>query len=445
MSSLTADIARDACTLAPGDIPPEARRVARHCMLDLLGVTLAGADDPVTRILRAEAEEEQARPASTVIGTPLRTSVLQAAVINGTASHALDYDDVSLALNGHPTAAILPALLAQAEATGATGEAVMTAFVAGYEAACRIGTLMQPDHYRRGFHNTATIGALGAAIACSRLLGSDTATTQRAIGIAGTLAAGLKHSFGTMCKPLHAGWANRTGLMAARYAMQGMSAREDMLDAAGGFAHVLSRDHNVEGARAEPPGGWHILSNLFKYHAACYNTHAAIDAAREIACQPDFGPDAISSVTVRVNPVLDTVCNIRQPSTGLETKFSLTHTVALALCGIDTASIATFSDANAVRPDLVAMRDRVSVEWIDAPDTFARVIVKRRDGERFEATGDSSVASADLDEQEERLAAKFTALVGPILGNERTDRLIDTVSRFELLDDIAPLLAYQCG
>ncbi|MEJ2410789.1 MAG: MmgE/PrpD family protein [Novosphingobium sp.] len=441
MNGLTADIARDASVLGLGDISPEARRMARHCILDLLGVTLAGANDPATRILVAEAEDEQARPVSTVVGSRFRTSALQAALINGTASHALDYDDANLALNGHATAAILPALWAEAEAIGATGEAVLTAFVAGYEAACRIGALMQPDHYRRGFHNTATIGALGAALACCRLRGSDAATAQRALGIAATLAAGLKYSFGTMCKPLHAGWANRTGLMAARYALRGMSAREDMLDAPNGFAQVMSRDHHVDRAYARPRAGSYILDNLFKYHACCYNTHASIAAAREVVAQSRCTADAIRRVTVQVNPVLDTVCNIQQPQTGLETKFSLRHTVALAFCGVDTASIETFSDANAVRPDLTAMRDKVSVEWIEEHDMFARVIMESHDGERLAATGDTSVPSDDLDGQERKLTAKFAALVNPVLGVERTDQIISAVSRFESLDDIRPLLS----
>jgi len=441
MTNLTADIARDAVTLRLDDISPEARRSARHCILDLLGVTLAGANEPPVRILVAEAEDEQARPVSTVLGSQFRTSALQAALINGTASHALDYDDANLALNGHTTAAILPALLAEAEAIGATGEAVLTAFVAGYEAANRIGAVMQPDHYRRGFHNTATIGALGAALACCRLLGSDAETAQRALGIASTLAAGLKYSFGTMCKPLHAGWANRTGLMAARYAMRGMSARVDMLDAPYGFAHVMSQDHQVDRAYAPPRRGWHVLDNLFKYHACCYNTHASIAAALEIAARSKCAADTIKHVTVQVNPVLDTVCNIQQPQTGLETKFSLRHAVALALCGFDTASIETFSDANAVRPDLTAMREKVSVEWIDEQDMFARVIVERHDGERFEATGDTSIPNDDLDQQELKLTAKFAALVNPILGTDRADQLIAAVSQLETLDDIKPLLA----
>ncbi len=441
MSDLTADIARDASALEFGDIPRESRRVARHCILDLLGVTLAGAGDTVVRILVTEAEDEQARPVSTVVGSRFRTSALQAALINGTASHALDYDDANLALNGHTTAAILPALLAEAEAISASGEAVLTAFVAGYEAANRIGTMMQPDHYRRGFHNTATIGALGCALACCRLLGSDAATARRALGIAGTLAAGLKHSFGTMCKPLHAGWANRTGLMAARYAIRGMTAREDMLDAPFGFAQVLSRDHQVDRAYARPRAGWHILDNLFKYNACCYNTHASIAAARDIVVQSDCTPDAIKHVTVQVNPVLDTVCNIQRPQTGLETKFSLRHTVAMAFSGIDTASIESFSDAAAVRADLTAMREKVSVEWIEDHDMFARVIMERHDGARFEATGDTSVPNDDLDQQERKLTEKFAALVNPILGVERKDQIIAAVGQFESLDDIKPLLA----
>ncbi|RYE38639.1 MAG: MmgE/PrpD family protein, partial [Hyphomicrobiales bacterium] len=270
---------------------------------------------------------------------------------------------------------------------------------------------------------------------------TNAATAQRAIGIASTLAAGLKYSFGTMCKPLHAGWANRTGLMAARYAVRGMTAREDMLDAPFGFAHVLSRDYQVDRAYARPRAGWHIRDNLFKYNACCYNTHASIAAAREIARLGQLTPDGIGNVVVQVNRVLDTVCNIQQPKTGLETKFSLRHTIALALCGMDTANIETFSDANAVRPDLIALREKVSVEWIEDHDMFARVIVERQDGERFEATGDTSVPNDDLDDQELRLSEKFAALVTPIWGTDSTNGLIAAVSQIETLHCVEALLA----
>src|SRR5208282_5374636 len=170
------------------------------------------------------------------------------------------------------------------------GREVVAAFVAGYEIACRIGMALRPGHYNLGFHSTATVGSFGAAAACARLLGLDAETTATALGIAGTQAAGLKSQFGTMCKPLHAGKAAYHGLLAARLAARGFTARPDILECAQGFARTHSPDFNPERALATPPGGFHLRNNLFKYHAACYLTHAPIETARKLRAQHGVTP-----------------------------------------------------------------------------------------------------------------------------------------------------------
>src|SRR6267154_1318936 len=182
---------------------------------------------------------------------------------------ALDYDDLNMAMPGHPSVAILPGLLALAEVRRTSGREVTTAFVAGYETACRIGSALQPGHYNLGFHSTGTVGSLGAAAACSRLLGLDAEATAMALGIAGTQAAGLKSQFGTMCKPFHAGKAAQNGLLAARLAARGFSSRPDLVECEQGFARTHAPDFHPEKALAEPPAGFYLLANLFKYHAAC--------------------------------------------------------------------------------------------------------------------------------------------------------------------------------
>src|SRR5208283_3122995 len=165
-----------------------------------------------------------------VIGHSIRVPALSAALVNSAAAHALDYDDVNMAMPGHPSVAILPGLLALAELHHSSGREVVAAFVAGYETACHIGMVLSPGHYNLGFHSTGTVGALGAAAACARLLGLDAETTATALGIAGTQAAGLKSQFGTMCKPFHAGKAAQNGLLAARLAARGFTSRTDIVE-----------------------------------------------------------------------------------------------------------------------------------------------------------------------------------------------------------------------
>jgi len=207
------------------DLPERAVTVARHCILDWFAVTLPGAAEPAVRILAEDLLADGARPVASLVGLPQRTSALNAALVNGTASHALDFDDVNMAILGHPTVAVLPGLLALAEERGASQDEVLAAFVAGYDVACRTGALMSPGHYGHGFHATSTVGSVGAAAACARLMGLDAETTATACGIAATRASGLKSMFGTMCKPLHAGMAAQNGLMAARLAARGFTSR----------------------------------------------------------------------------------------------------------------------------------------------------------------------------------------------------------------------------
>ena len=205
---LTQALAEQARTLRFADIPDETREWARQCVLDYIACGVAGAHDELTEILLAELREQGGRESASLFGQVERLPAASAALINGAASHALDFDDVNLAMPGHPSVAILPGLLALAEERGSSGADVLTAFVAGYELQCRVGRVVAPGHYNvLGFHATATIGSFGAAAACAHLLDLDQEKFVTALGIAGTQAAGLKSMFGTMCKPLHAGKA----------------------------------------------------------------------------------------------------------------------------------------------------------------------------------------------------------------------------------------------
>ena len=437
---VTAELARRAASLRHDDLPEEMRLLARQCLLDWLAVTLAGSREELARMLLAEAEEQGGTPAATLIGQRLRLPTQQAALVNGAASHALDYDDVNMTMGGHPTAPLMPAILALAEARGAGGAQVIAAFVAGYETACRIGALVAPGHYARGFHSTATIGSFGAAAAAANLLGLGAARTATALGIAGTQAAGLKSMFGTMCKPLHAGKAAQNGLLAASLAARGFTSRDDVLECAQGFAETQSPDFHPERALALPRRGWHLADNLFKYHAACYLTHAPIECARAVRATPGFEPAAVRRVLLRVEQGAARVCHIPAPRTGLEAKFSLRLATAMALAGIDTASLDSYGDKTAADPRLVALRDRVEVEFRrDWPHTLAELEVTLADGKVLSARHDSGVPADDLAAQGRRLAAKFMSLAAPVLGRLQAERLAASVAALDRLGSIAEL------
>src|SRR5712692_11756339 len=182
-TDLTRLLAAQASAVSYDALPEAVRTLARQCVLDYYGVALAGADDPLVAILLDEVSEAGGAAQAGIIGHTARLPVLSAALVNGAIGHALDYDDVNLAMPGHPSVAILPGLLALAEQRGSSGPDVIAAFVAGYETACRIGSALRPGHYNRGFHATGTVGTFGAAAACAHLMGLDGAVTAQALGI----------------------------------------------------------------------------------------------------------------------------------------------------------------------------------------------------------------------------------------------------------------------
>jgi 2-methylcitrate dehydratase PrpD len=440
---LTRALAEQARMLSYADLPQDVRALARQCVLDYIACTLAGAQEELTAILLAEMQEQSGAPVAAVIGHPVRLPVLSAALVNGAASHALDFDDVNMAMTGHPSVVLLSALLPLAEERHSTGRDVLTAFVAGYELQCRLGLLLEPGHYNTlGFHATGTLGSFGAAAACAHLLKLDAEQFATALGIAGTQAAGLKSMFGTMCKPLHAGKAAYHGLFAARLAQRGFTSRADVLECPQGFAGTHSPDFNPAEALAELPGGFHIRNNLFKYHAACYMTHAPIEAARKLRQQHALKPEQIARIRLRLDETCDRVCNIPAPRTGLEAKFSLRLTTAMALAGLDTGALGGYSEATAADPTLIALRDKVEFDFqTGLPNTFADLELTLTDGRRVTASHDSGVPDSDIAEQGRRLEEKFISLAEPILGSARTRDLTGEISRFDTLSDLRGMMS----
>jgi 2-methylcitrate dehydratase PrpD len=443
---LTEHLASLAASLRYEDIPEPARALARQCVLDYLGAALAGADEPLARMLRDEMTEAGGAGQASLVGHQARLPVLSAALVNGAAAHALDYDDVNVAMPGHPSVAILPGLLALAELKQASGRELIAAFIAGYETACRIGAALLPGHYDLGFHATGTVGSFGAAAACARLLALPTTVTAAALGIAGTQAAGLKSQFGTMCKPFHAGKAAQNGLLAARLAGRGFTSRGNIVECEQGFAATHGPDFSPNAALATPANSFHILANLFKYHAACYFTHAPIECALGLRRAHGLVPEAIAGITLRIDASTDRVCNIEDPTDGLQSKFSLRQVVAMALSGIDTASLDAYSERNAQDPVLVRLRRRLVLQFQNGwPQTVAEMEIELADGRRIAARHDAGVPEADLVEQGRRLAGKFDALVEPLCGRPRTRELRETVFALDDIADIGRLARLAAG
>ena len=413
--------------------------MAKQALMDFIGVTVAGAREPLAEILAGQIAAEGGNPQAQLIGRPDKASVRQAALFNGAAGHAHDYDDVHTAMTGHPTVPVAPAALALAEHHRKTGAQLIAAFCAGVDTECILGRYAGPAHYAQGWHATGTLGSFGAAAAACALLNLDPATTAGALGIAGTRAAGLKSQFGTMCKPLHAGQAAANGVEAAGLAARGFTSRTDILETDQGFMATQSASSDLgrfERALEKPA---YTQDICFKYHAACYLTHSSIEAARQLRESNGFGPDDITGIEIAVDGGHFKVCNIQEPATGLEAKFSLRLTAAMALAGVETASIDVFTDDLTRDGRLIALRDRVRVRAHEEPTPESIVTIHTADGRQYSQACNVAIPMTDLDRQWQKLEAKFEALVTPRLGANAAASLIESCRRLEEMDDLNPL------
>jgi len=417
-------LAGEVANLRFADVPGDVVDAALDCILDTLAVGIAGAREEVVRHIAAVADE--AGPCSGLDG--VRRGPRAAALVNGTAAHALDFDDWLPVGGLHPSAPLLPALLAQAElmagpdgAVVADGPWVLAAFVAGFEAQARIGAAVAPAHYGAGFHPTGTIGGFGAAAATAHLLGADRDQIATALSLAATSAAGLRSMFGTMAKPLHAGRAAESGLLAARLAAAGFTASTDAVVGPRGFAQSHGQTPDVEPLRVPFAERWYLREVLLKQHASCFGTHAAIDALRTIRAGVD--PDDVIEIELTVSELLRTVCSIPAPTTPLEGKFSLAFTSALALAD-GRAAIADFTPERVRDRRLTRLVARVRVHYHPTqPPQTTRVRLRLTDGRERTATADSA-AVPDPATRRRVARQKFRSLVSPVLGASRTEELV---------------------
>lgn len=441
-AGFTSDLARCAAEVSLEDVLDTHRQRVRHCLLDWLGVTIAGSVEDAARIASDVALLEREAPRATVVGTQHRLGPQGAALVNGTACHALDYDDSSFWMTGHPSAAVVTAALALGEARAASGRDVTAAIIAGHDVAARIGVAVGKDHYLRGWHATGTIGAFAAAAAAGRVVGLDAEAMERALGLAATQAAGLKVSFGTMAKPLHAGRAAASGVLAALLAEQGFTAGLGAIEAHQGFASTQAP--GLDADRVEELGGRRGIEGvLYKKHACCGGTHGAIDALQRLRAANGFGPFEVESVEIQVSDQMFDICCIEEPMRGIEGKFSLRHVASLVIADRSTGP-SGFTDQAVADPELVALRRRVQVVSSGAPTGLETIVrVSLRSGEELRVESEERRAATDdeLPLEWETLCRKARDLASPIVGDVAIAGLIDGVAHIDAELGVADLLA----
>jgi 2-methylcitrate dehydratase PrpD len=419
------------------DIPELPRETAKLCLLDWLGVTLAGYREPLGHILFDLSQALGGKPQASLVGRGTKTSVLNAALVNGSVSHALDYDDVHLNMFGHPTVPVAPAAFALGEWRRVPGRKLLEAFCLGFEAECRISAGVFPNHYREGFHATGTLGTFGAAVASAKILGLDRDRMVRALGLAGTQAAGLRQVFGTMAKPFHAGKAAMNGLLAALLAEKGFTCSTEILEGQMGFSTSLASECHPEKILEGLGEHFEVTDVQFKWHASCFQTHPAIDATLALTEKPRIGE--IERIILTLHPGCKQVANIEVPRTGLEGKFSIPYCVALALATGQTDET-QFTDEMVRQPDISALLPKVVVVDDDGAMThLGRIQITTRDGKRVEAEANTLTLAQDPVVRKAKVEEKFFHLAEPILGKDKTSGLFERIRALEALPDVTRL------
>lgn len=426
VAAVTTHLAEQVARAREGGLPAEARDVARDAVVDTLGVALAGCREDVARIATRLVAPYAGASGARVVGTMLRAAPTEAAMVNGTSAHALDFDDVNPPMSGHPSAVLVPALFALAEVGGASGAELLDAYAVGFEVAARLGRALNPEHYARGWHATATIGGPAAAAGGAFLLKLDPERTRMAIAIAASLSGGLRVSFGTMVKPLHAGHAARNGVLAALLAGDGFSGADAIFETARGFGEIFGGrpDWSALAGRWDWDEPELLRSGIqVKAFPSCAMTHSPIDALLEL--RPAVRPEQVESIECLVDPQVPEVVIYPRPRTGLEGKFSLEYCLATALLdgppGLDR-----FTDPAVGRPEAQDLVRRVTVRvepsW---PRSHAdgrrltRVTARLTDGRTLSAEREFPPGSPQKPLSPAELEQKFLDCATLPLGAER--------------------------
>jgi 2-methylcitrate dehydratase PrpD len=420
------------------DIPQRVRHEASRALLNWLGCAIGSCRHETVERALAAVRPFCGPPQASILGRGERVDILHAALVNGISSHVLDFDDTH-ARAIHPSAPVLPALLAYAEWRKITGAELVHAFVLGVEAEERVGLSVFPEHYEAGWHITGTAGVFGAAAAAGKLLGLDEQKMAWALGIAATQSAGLQEMFGSDCKSLHPGRAAQGGLTAALLAASGFTSSERAIEAPRGFARVLSTKFDPSVITEGLGSRYELLSNMYKPYACGLVVHAAIDGCIEICREHDLAPEAIEAVELTVSPLVLRLTGKTTPQSGLEGKFSVYHAVAAAIVH-GAAGEAQFSDACVRDPRVIAVRSRVRAREDSAIGrTEARVTIRTRDGRTLFRHVEHALGTLARPMSDADLEAKFRGLAQEVLAPARLEEVIQLCWNISGLEDAGAL------
>ncbi|ETX13307.1 MmgE/PrpD family protein [Roseivivax halodurans JCM 10272] len=436
---VTAELADWIATLKHSDIPEEVRTEGVRTFVNWVGCAIGGADHPSVDVALNALSPFSGSPTSTILGRTEKLDAMHAALVNGISSHVLDYDDTHLKTIIHPAGPVASALLALAEMRPVSGQALLTALVAGVEVECRIGNAVYPDHYDRGWHITGTAGVFGAAAACAHMLGLDRQRTQWALSLAASQSSGLREMFGTMTKSFHPGSAAQNGLKAALLAEAGFDSSEQGIEAKRGWANVTSTKQDYNEILGNLGQHWEAALNSYKPYACGIVIHPAIDGCQQIREEIGDRVGDIEHVSLRTHPLVLELTSKTAPKTGLEGKFSVYHAAACALLRGDGAPTA-FTDEVVNMPELVELRGRIEAKTDpDMHSASVHITVTFKDDSSLEKHVERAIGSIDRPLSNEQLETKFLDQAKLVVGSDVAAQALSQAWKIDGAQTPAPI------
>ena len=432
------------------DMPEVVITAAKTAILDTVGVMAAAVGEPVASSIIRYVRAAGGPLDATVVGGALKTSTSLAALANGALGHALDFDDSNWLLYGHASVVALPAVLAEAEALGASGRELVEAYVIGFEISSKLGSGMNMGLYDNGWHPTSTLGAMGAAAAVSRLRGFGIDQIRLALGIAASQASGVRANFGTMTKPLHAGLAAEAGVRAADFSGLGITSSPEILEAQNGYCESFSGKGNFRlDEIVERLGDPYVLEtpgNNLKPYPCCMSAHPSIDALRELIDEKDFTTDDVERIDIDLMKPNMMNLSYNDPKTGLQGKFSAPYTLSRMLMDRELR-LDTFTDEAVNDPAAQAMMKKVHVHLAEVPDWKqgaarpATVTVRTKGGDIFRKTGTKSRGNATWPLTKDEVHGKFRDCAERNFGRDKTAEALAILTSLEEQESVRPLMS----
>ncbi len=427
------------------NLPAAAIATAKVAVRDCLGVALAGSKEEDAKICAEVARQEQAKEETTVIGQRFKSSALNAALANGTAAHAMDFDH-SFTMMGQPTAPIIPATFAMGEALGASGRQIIEAYAAGFEVTAKlVYSLCDSEH--DGWHAPSTLGSFGAAAACAKLLGLTRSQIEMALGMSSSMASGIVANFGTMTKPLHVGLGARNGVLAAKLAQSGFTANGKAIESGFGFYKVLHSNTPIDEKPIEELGrSYALLSDgiRIKPYPCGGLTHQVIDSVLEFKAKHGLTPDMVERVDVDVVKHTFERIVFKVPQTGIQGKFCMPYLVARALSD-GKVSLHAFTDAAVRDQNILQLAEKVqmnldnNLKKTDPGGRPCRVTLRTKSGQTYTREEQHAKGSPEFPMTEEELRGKFTECAREVLSAEAADRALALIEGLEKVDNVRSL------